>query len=314
MSRVYFRRAPPDRRRVAGGPIRRVQEKLAAERLLQRGVDGVFGGDTEQALGRFQAAHGIPQIGAIDRDTWSLAVSKEPPALFERCLQLTADFESHGFELVQGNFDGAGLTWGIVGFTLKSGEIKAIVEAADRISAEILDAAFRELAAPFRDALGRSIPQQIRWADAMSSGPWRAELPAPWVSAFRRFGADPRVQSIQLRRAGTYWDKAIEIARRYSLANELGFALAFDIAVQNGGVHDSVAEAIAGPLEVAAQSTEREVRIVIANGVADGSNPRWTEDVRERKLAIATGAGTVHKARYMLEEWGLGEYEVQPDP
>ena len=313
MSRVYFRRAPPDRRRVAGPPIRRIQEKLDSEGLLQRGVDGVFGGDTEQALDRFQKARGISRSRAIDLDTWSLAVSKEPPAPFERCLQLTADFESHGFELVQGNFDGAGLTWGIVGFTLKSGEIKAIVEESDRTSAAIVDAAFGELATPLREILGRPLPQQILWADAMSSGRWRADLPAPWTRAFRRFGADPRVQVIQLGRARRYWDKAIEIARNYSLTSELGFALAFDIAVQNGGVHDSVAEAIAGPLEVATRSGEREVRIVIGNGVADGSNPRWTEDVRERKLAIATGEGTVHKARYLLREWGLDEYEVQPD-
>lgn len=310
MSRVYFRRAPPDRRRVAGRPVRRVQEKLDSQGLLQRGVDGVFGGDTEQALDRFQEARGIPRSRAIDADTWSLAVSKDPPALFERCLQLTADFESHGFELVQGNFDGAGLTWGIVGFTLKSGEIKAIVERADQINLEIVDVAFGPLATTLREVLRRPMPKQIQWADAISSGLSRASLPASWTNAFRRFGADPRVQLIQLGRARSYWDKAIEIARRYSLTSELGFALAFDIAVQNGGVHDSVAEAIAGPLEAAAQTTERDVRIVLANGVADGSNSRWTEDVRDRKLALATGAGSVHKARYMLEDWGLGEYEA----
>lgn len=27
---------------------------------------------------------------------------------------------------------------------------------------------------------------------------------------------------------------------------------------------------------------------------------------------IATGEGTVHKARYMIQEWGLDEYEAQP--
>jgi peptidoglycan hydrolase-like protein with peptidoglycan-binding domain len=312
MSRVYFRRAPPDRRRVAGRHIRRVQEKLATQGLLQRGVDGVFGGDTEQALDRFQEARGIPRSRAIDVDTWTLAVSKAPPDMFERCLQITADFESHGFELVQGNFDGAGLTWGIVGFTLKSGEIGTIVAKADRVNAEIVDVAFGELAAPLREILGQPLRQQIRWADAMSSGRLRTELPAPWKQAFRRFGTDPRVQLIQLDRARSYWDKAIEIATSYSLTSELGFALAFDIAVQNGGVHDSVAEAIAGPLEIAARSGEREVRVVIGNGVADGSNPRWAEDVRERKLAIATGEGMVHKARYSLQEWGLDEYEVQP--
>ena len=36
--------------------------------------------------------------------------------------------EGHGFTMVAGDFDGAGLTWGIIGFTLKHGEIQRIVQ------------------------------------------------------------------------------------------------------------------------------------------------------------------------------------------
>lgn len=39
------------------------------------------------------------------------------PAALDRSLQVTAAFEGHGFGMLQGNWDGAWLTWGIIGFT-----------------------------------------------------------------------------------------------------------------------------------------------------------------------------------------------------
>src|SRR4029453_14902075 len=57
------------------------------------------------------------------------------PTVWERCLQLTAAFEGHNYVVLAGNFDGAGLTWGIIGFTMKQGELGAIVlEAYERDS------------------------------------------------------------------------------------------------------------------------------------------------------------------------------------
>jgi hypothetical protein len=52
---------------------------------------------------------------------------------------------------------------------------------------------------------------------------------------------------------------------------------------------------------------EREVRVIIANAVASQSRPQFREDVRSRKLTIATGAGVVHGGTYVLRNWGLAD-------
>jgi hypothetical protein len=39
--------------------------------------------------------------------------------------------------------------------------------------------------------------------------------------------------------------------------------------------------------------------------VADASAAKWREDVRSRKMTIATGSGEVHGWPYPLRNWGL---------
>ena len=55
-------------------------------------------------------------------------MSSPAPDLKQRWLQLTADFEGTGFTKAVGNFDGAGLTWGIIDFTLLNGELGAVLK------------------------------------------------------------------------------------------------------------------------------------------------------------------------------------------
>jgi hypothetical protein len=45
--------------------------------------------------------------------------------------------------------------------------------------------------------------------------------------------------------------------------------------------------------------------VALAHAVADGSLPAFAEDVRARKLTLATGSGWVHGARYAIADWGL---------
>jgi hypothetical protein len=52
---------------------------------------------------------------------------------------------------------------------------------------------------------------------------------------------------------------------------------------------------------------EAEIRKRFANRVADLSAPPWREDVRGRKLTIATGHATFRGRDYQLANWGLGE-------
>lgn len=71
--------------------------------------------------------------GEVDVSTWDKLMGEKIPSLQERLLQLISEFEGYGFRLVKDNWDGAGLTWGILGFKLKYGKIgKIILEAYKR--------------------------------------------------------------------------------------------------------------------------------------------------------------------------------------
>ena len=268
-------------------------------------VDGDYGNNTVQSVIALQVARGLASSGAVDDQTWRQLTVDPVPTLFERCLGLCASFEGHGFSLAQGNFDGAGLTWGIIGFTLASGEVQQILAEAEHAAPGTLVRVMGPLAVEWRQVLTRSRDQQVAWADAMSAGPSKEALPQPWKDAFARLGDEPVVKRLQMQRAyDSYFVPAAATAKKVSLTSELGVALCFDMHVQNGRARIDAVEFIS---KQPPRPSEAEQRRALANAVADRSNPRWAEDVRSRKLAIANGAGAVHGRNYELANWGLSE-------
>ena len=163
MSRIYFRKADPGQRGVRGEVIRTIQERLTALGHDTKGLDGIYGRDTEEALRAFQDQHRMEVSGRLDEETWKALLGPEPPRLFDRCLQITADFEGHGFTKAAGDFDGAGLTWGIIGFNFKSGTLPRVLREIDQRSTALIAEAFGDLAAELRAVLQRPTSEQIAW-------------------------------------------------------------------------------------------------------------------------------------------------------
>jgi hypothetical protein len=288
-----------------GEIVRRFQHKLGFTAL---DADGWYGQVTHDAVLAFQRDHHLSASGEVDTATWRAVMAEPVPSVDHRSLQLTAHFEGHGFALAQGNFDGAGITWGVIGFTLKSGEIGRIVLEIDRTRRDLLDLAFASLADDIVAVMKRPWSEQLAFADSVSLGAKKVRLAEPWLTCFRRFGEMAEIQELQRERARLdYAEPATETAAEYGLASELGRALAFDIHVQNGGIRSSARARIAAQLQGQPPPGEPALRAIIANAVADVSSARFRADVRSRKMAIATGAGEVHGWRYTLRNWGLQE-------
>ena len=268
-------------------------------------ADGDYGGKTRAAVQALQTARGLPVTGGVDAATWQELSADPLPSLFERCLQVTAAFEAHGFGLAQGNFDGAGMTWGVIGFTLSSREIQSILATAERQAPGTLARLMGPLAAQWLAIAAQPLKQQIAWADAMSSEPGKQGLPAEWRQAFARLGDEPGIKRIQLQRAyDRYFVPCAAAAAKLRLQSELGILLALDVHVQNGGFkRDAIARAAALP----AAMPEAARREQLAEWVAQSARSQYRADVRSRKLTIARGQGTVHGTAYTLSAWGLGE-------
>lgn len=308
MTRILFSRCRPGHRLVRGEPVRRLQRALEESGCDVGKIDGIYGGDTTAAVKTWQQRRGEAETGMVTFECWSAIVGAPPPSVRDRALQLTADFEGHGFGKVAGNFDDAWLTWGIIGFTLRHGEVQRIIAEVEQHHPHLLVSACGPLTERLLEACGGGAAAQEAFANEISLGRDRYKVRPEWAAAFDRLGSFAEVQEIQQRRVDRYWARGLRDARRFGLTSELGLALCFDIAVQNGGVDFGQEEIrIRDRLGRLMPQEEREVRLVIADVVAETSRPQYVEDVRSRKRTIATGTGTVHGTRYELAHWGLAD-------
>lgn len=291
-----------------GEIVKRIQLALEERQITAGGADGIYGSQTAAAVRQFQGLNALPPTGDVDNSTWAALLELPPPTVEDRSLQVTAAFEGHGFGLAQGNFDGAGITWGIIGFTLKHGEISKILRTIEESRPDLIEQAFGDRTSQLLDVLGRAWPQQLEWVDRLSSGPGNATLAEPWRSSFARFGAVAEVQAAQLALVQQdYFVPARATAAAYSLRSELGLALAFDIHVQNGGIKAAAQAQIRDEETRMPAASERDLRILIANAVADQARLQYQANVRARKLTLATGQGTVNGFEVTVNNWGLDE-------
>src|SRR5581483_10167856 len=266
-----------------GETIKDVQQALASAGFDPHGCDGQYESATAECVREYQQSISLP-AGTFDENTWQLLMKSPIPTVSERCLQLTAAFEGHGFGHAVGNFDGALLTWGIVGFTLASGGIQSIVQAVNHSKPELVQKVFGENCCELLEVMGASRDTQTRWADRHTED--NGSLVEPWHSLFATFGSVPEVRCEQLRLVQCkYMQPAIKTAKKLRFSSELGLALCFDIHVQNGGVKKSQLDRINETSD--SPRIESEVRAQLANIVADTALPRWRNDVRSRKLTIA---------------------------
>ncbi len=305
--RILLGKAPAGMRYVRGGHVMDLQRGLDQLGLGSGGVDGIFGGQTERAVQSWQLSKGVEPNGLVDELAWVGITRTEPPSVFRRCLALTAAFEGHGYMHAAGNWDNAFLTWGVIGFTLRHGNLGLIIRRTNERHRELL---LRVIGAEKgRELLGvidANSSSQRSWANSISMPPKRYRIRTDWADAFEALGQRPEVRAIQDEVAReVYWERALFDFKRFDLEDELDIALCFDTAVQNGGVNQEKADLFRAGMEAQPDATGEQRRVILANAIADGSNARFQEDVRSRRMTIATGAGIVHGARYALNVWGL---------
>lgn len=304
--RVYLRRRPGFRN-VRGGHVIELQRGINPLIHTPLSIDGVFGAQTEAALKLYQAKAGLQPTGMVDELTWQSATGKDLPSVFRRCLAITAAFEGHGYTFAAGNWDKAYLTWGVVGFTLKHGNLgKVIKTSASRHPGVIHDTIGLSKAEKLLYIVDASAAEKKDWGDSISVLPKKYRIRADWEDAFEMLGNLPEIRAIQDEIARTvYWARAVSDMQQFGKLTEADAALFFDTAVQNGGVNSTKAQSIQQALAANPGAAGRDRLNLIANAIADGSNPVFHDDVLSRRATIATGKGRVHGADYLIEDWSV---------
>jgi len=225
-----------------GDIIVEIQRALLAVGHDPKGTDGFYGKDTKAAIQSFQQARKLDATGSIDEPSWQALLQEPIPDTARRSLALTSTLEGHGYSLALGNWDGAWLTWGIVGFTMKFGKVQKILLSVNASTPQLISNTFGERAAELIRIMNDSDDVQKSWADSVTLGYRLAE---PWNTGFARLGLFPEVQKVQRQLAREdYFLPAIQTAQRLGLQSELGMALCFDIHVQNGGIKQDAGDLI----------------------------------------------------------------------
>lgn len=262
-------------------------------------VDGIYGSGTARALGNRDV---------IDEATWTALTGRPPPSLFERCLSLTGSFEGHNYTKATGNWDGAGMTWGIIGFTLK---FKSLLDVLAAIPRDVLDSALTEPGAAELLALQKAdLATRLAWGKDHSDPridpavkKAGTRLIPVWQERFHNLGLTPQAQRAQRAVAHeSYWTPSQVMLRNAKdpafRASPRAAALLFDCYVQQGGLTQT-ARFMLTDTRFADVPSRLEA---IANAQAIGV---YAEDVRTRRLIIARGTGVRGRARYSLDAQGL---------
>ena len=307
-----------------GAEIRQIQTALQQRTLYAGPIDGVFGGGTEAAVRAFQTSQGLAADGIVGTQTWTAlfgqAAAIPEPALAsqpigERCLALTGAFETSSpppdcFAGLSGDFDGMGISFGVMQWNIGSGSLQPLLQQFDTGNRAIIDATFGASAGEFRAVLASPLQEQLDWARSIQNA--KHQIAEPWLGYFKTLGRNQQFILAQTNQAAAALNDARALCTAFAVTLQRALALMFDIVTQNGSISALVRQQIqqdvaALPGALSAQDLEVAKLRIVANRRADVANPEWREDVRTRKLTIAEGSGTVHGRFYdLMGQFGIG--------
>lgn len=227
-----------------------------------------------------------------------------------RCLALTGSFETSSgipdcFCGLTGDFDGMGMSFGALQWNLGQGTLQPMFTSMLSGHADVCSTVCGDNLDVFTKMLAMQRPEQLEWARTIQSD--RHTVTEPWKSLFTALARTPEFQAIQMTQAQHYFDRGEALRQKFGLVTERAAALMFDICVQNGTIAPDVEAKIradwsALPDSGDAVADEAAKLQSVANRRAEAANPKFVEDVRRRKLAIANGSGVVHGRQYNLEQ------------
>ncbi|MGH8499795.1 MAG: hypothetical protein ACRERV_13470, partial [Methylococcales bacterium] len=244
-----------------------------------------------------------------------------------KAVRITSTFETGrpgGFGGLSGNFDGQGLSFGLLNFTIKAGSlIPLLQEFINKHPARYM-AAFGKDAARFKDIVFatkpdptnpkrriRDVNRQMEFVNnQMNSIPRKAKgnkIIEPWKTYFDRLENDSEFRKIQVKAVRRALDRARYWSNYFGFKTERGFAFMFDLVSSHGGAWLNASKfkgkriALLQKMLAAKKAQldrnalgELEIMEAIANTIADVSLKEWREKVRVRKLWFVQGRGKVH--------------------
>lgn len=218
----------------------------------------------------------------------------------ERALRMVASLEG-GWDKSVGNFDGAILSFGPLQWnfgqnTLEPVLIKIYKKDPSGFRSIMGDSITKVIEKDIGVA-GDSITESFVKINVLSSN---GSIKSDWKKRFSNLAKTKAAKDGFIEATSQYYINAMKLASSLGLDSERGYALCFDIAVQNGAPRQDHIHLYNSRIHNLSQPKEIDKLKLLATAVADLANPRWRGDVLSRKMSIATGQGVVHGSQINL--------------
>jgi hypothetical protein len=262
-----------------------------------------------------------------------------------KAVKITSTFETGragGFGGLTGNFDGQGLSFGLMNFTIKAGSLIPLLKEFIGKFPSRYAGIFGKDAARFKDIIFavkpdpknpkrqiRDVERQMDFVNRqMNQVPKKAKgnkIVEPWKTYFGGLEKDAEFRKIQVKAVRQALGKARYWFNYFGFKTERGFAFMFDLVSSHGGAWLNASK-FKGKRRLRLQKmlakkkaelgretlTELEKMEVIANMIADVSLEEWREKARIRKLWFVRGKGKVHGHIYDIWK-DFGITDTAPD-
>jgi hypothetical protein len=234
----------------------------------------------------------------------------------ETALSITGKFEGSGYDNVTGNFDGEGLSAGILQWNYGCGSLQPLLKL-------------------YQDTHGSitGFPEDINASAHMSTGDGIAfartmqdqtsHITPEWKASWRAFLSSPEVIAVQQKYCQKAASAADKLSVDWGMNSTRAFCWFFDLVVNNGGLKgvtkpkgtvgevkqalDTWATKQNKKLWSVMESTEEmKILFVAAYERTKLSRTEFRVDTFNRKATIAMGKGFVHGELFDLKQLAVG--------
>lgn len=221
-----------------------------------------------------------------------------PENVVSTAVNITKQFEVGVSSQIAGDFDGQGLSLGYLQWNIGAGTLQPLLNRMDKEYNTEMQSIFGINYDSILNMIQGTKENQIIWTESINNS--TNNIKEPWLSQFVSLCNNQHFKNIEAAAEVYSVNQAMLICDNYKLKTIRGFALAFDIVVQNGSISVGATNNIATSIEKNPGMSEKDLLGIIAKAVADSSGNN-SVDVLSRKMAIVNGQGKVHNSMLYLD-------------
>lgn len=262
-----------------------------------------------------------------------------------KAVKITSTFETGragSFGGLTGNFDGQGLSFGLMNFTIQAGSLIPLLKEFIKNYPDRYSKIFGKDAARFKEMVFavkadpknpksqiRDVARQMDFVNTqMNQIPKEAngnKIIEPWKTYFKGLETDSEFRKIQVKAVRNALKKARYWCDYFGFKTERGFAFMFDLVSSSGGAwldapkfknkrRILLRKRLAEKKEKVGRDTltELEKMEVIANLIGEVASKKWRTKARIRKLWFVRGTGKIHGTFYDIKK-DFGITDNAPD-